>query len=82
MKIKINVVGQTASGKSTIQMIIADALRREGFNVKLNSVDFINVKQLREYAEPHYTLRKMAVAKKIEEVEINEVQLQKAPLNG
>ena len=35
----IHVVGTSASGKSAIQLIIAEALKDKGFNVKINSSD-------------------------------------------
>ena len=40
--IQIDVSGYSGTGKSTIQMIVVNALREKGFEVEMKSLDFNN----------------------------------------
>ena len=70
----IHVVGTSASGKSTIQLIIAEALKDKGFNVKINSSDNESEDDFFETYKNKQELIEASVLKLNDLITINEVQ--------
>jgi len=70
----IHVVGTSASGKSAIQLIIAEALKDKGFNVKINSSDHESEDDFFDTYKNNQELRESSVLKLNDLITINEVQ--------
>ena len=70
-EILIQVCGTASSGKSTIQLLIADALRDLGFYVQVNSKDHSNELNMRKNLSD---ARIKGVVDRVETVTIEEVQ--------
>jgi pantothenate kinase-related protein Tda10 len=70
----IHIVGTSASGKSAIQLIIAEALKDKGFNVKINSSDHESEDDFFETYKNNQELRESSVLKMNDLITINEVQ--------
>jgi len=73
-ELEIHVVGTSASGKSTIQLIIAEALKDKGFNVKINSSDHESEDDFFDTYKNNQELRESSVLKLNDLITINEVQ--------
>lgn len=78
----IHVVGTSASGKSAIQLIIAEALKDKGFNVKINSSDNESEDDFFETYKNKQELREASVLKLNDLIIINEVQANKRILQS
>ena len=70
-EIAINVIGYSATGKSTIQHLISKLLRDYGFNVIVKSTDYDGVASK---TPEELNLRLSNVLKKNKSITINEVQ--------
>jgi ABC-type dipeptide/oligopeptide/nickel transport system ATPase subunit len=73
-ELEIHIVGTSASGKSTIQLIIAEALKDKGFNVKINSSDHESEDDFFDTYKNNQELRESSVLKLNDLITINEVQ--------
>jgi Ni2+-binding GTPase involved in maturation of urease and hydrogenase len=73
-ELEIHVVGTAASGKSAVQLIIADALKDKGFNVKINSIDHESEEEFFEYYRTNKEKREEGVRQLNNLITINEVQ--------
>ena len=73
----IHVVGTSASGKSAIQLIIAEALKDKGFNIKINSSDHETEDDFFDTYKNNQELRESSVLKLNDLITINEVQVAK-----
>lgn len=73
-ELAVHVVGTANTGKSTIQLIIAQALKEHGFNVEVTSNDFDTEEEFIQAHEPTQYERIEAVKDKIDLITINEVQ--------
>ena len=81
-EIKIHVVGSTGTGKTTIQIIIADALRANGFNVEvLTKPDFDSERRLRRYVDIYDEDRHNKIRNRVKKITINEVYARHTPYN-
>ena len=78
----IHVVGTSASGKSAIKLIIAEALKDKGFNVKINSSDNESEDDFFETYKNKQELREASVLKLNDLIIINEVQANKRILQS
>jgi adenylylsulfate kinase-like enzyme len=79
-KLEIHVVGTAASGKSAIQLIIAEALKEKGFNVKVNSIDHESEEEFFSNYKTNQEARESGVRELNELITINEVQSVKRPI--
>ena len=78
-EITINVVGYSATGKSTIQLLIADTLRSYGFNVNVNvTPDYKDEQDLRYYHKIYGEDILESIHKKIKQINVNEVRAQRS----
>jgi|TARA_R110000824_G_scaffold291588_4_gene480096 uridine kinase len=68
VELVINIIGASASGKSTIQKLINDTLRNNGFKTEVNSLDDPSYPIMDEEA------RLRAIITKNKKIIINEVQ--------
>jgi pantothenate kinase-related protein Tda10 len=73
-ELEIHVVGTSASGKSTIQLIIAEALKEKGFNVKINSIDHESEEEFYDFYKTNQDKREGGVREINDLITINEVQ--------
>ena len=73
----IHVIGTSASGKSAIQLIIAEALKDKGFNIKINSSDHETEDDFFDTYKNNQELRESSVLKLNDLITINEVQVAK-----
>ena len=73
-ELAVHVVGTANTGKSTIQLIISQALKEHGFNVELTSNDFDSEEELIQAHTQTQSERIEAVKEKINLITINEVQ--------
>lgn len=73
----IHVVGTSASGKSAILLIIAEALKDKGFNIKINSSDHETEDDFFDTYKNNQELRESSVLKLNDLITINEVQVAK-----
>ena len=73
-EIEIHVVGQTAVGKTTIQILIADALRAQGFEVHVNTKpDYRDERELRSRIDVYNEDKCDAIRSRVKKITINEV---------
>jgi ABC-type oligopeptide transport system ATPase subunit len=76
-EIQIHVVGRCGSGKTTIQVLIADVLREYGFNVYVETrPDYRDETDLRRNQDLYREQRYESIKKNIRQITINEVQAQ------
>ncbi len=73
-ELAVHVVGTANTGKSTIQLIISQALKEHGFNVEVTSNDFDSEEDLIQAHVPTQFERIEAVKEKINLITVNEVQ--------
>jgi ABC-type dipeptide/oligopeptide/nickel transport system ATPase component len=79
-ELEVHIVGTSASGKSAIQLIIAEALRDKGFNIKINSIDHESEEEFFETYTKFRDLREDGVRELNDLITINEVQSVKRPI--
>jgi ABC-type glutathione transport system ATPase component len=79
-EIQIHVVGTSGSGKTTIQILIADALRAQGFDVHVETKpDFNTESDLRKRYDMYSEDRGAAIRSRVKKITINEVQAKRIP---
>ena len=73
-ELMINVVGLAGSGKTTVQLLITDMLRKHGFDVEIINRDFVDETQLRKHTNPNTVDRINAILEKTKKITIAETQ--------
>jgi nucleoside-triphosphatase THEP1 len=79
-EISVHVVGHSGTGKTTIQIIIADALRANGFNVDVETnPDFRDETELRKRYDMYSEDRCDAIRSRIKKITVHETQAKRIP---
>ena len=79
-EIQIHVVGRCGTGKTTIQILIADMLREYGFNVHIETrPDYRDEMDLRRNQDLYREQRYESIRKNIKEISVNSVQASLRP---
>ena len=73
-ELAVHVIGTANTGKSTIQLIIAQVLKEHGFNIEVVSQDFDSEEELIQAHVPTQYERTEAVKEKLDLITIYETQ--------
>ena len=76
-EITINIIGASGVGKTTVSLLISEALSSTGFSTTLVNPDFITKRHLTDYSNFQQEARIMSVLNKTENIIITETNIGK-----